>query len=67
MGARQAVELVERRAIAGGADPQSLADGYAAAHLPVAVSAAAGFVDEVIEPAATRDRIIHELEVRGWR
>jgi acetyl-CoA carboxylase carboxyltransferase component len=65
MGALQAVELVERRAIAAGADPAQLAQAYAAEHLPVAVSAAAGFVDEVIAPSETRDRILHALAVRS--
>lgn len=65
MGALQAVELVERRSIAAGADPVALADAYAAEHLPVAVSAAAGFVDEVVTPAETRDRILHALQVRS--
>ena len=65
MGALQAVELVERRAIAAGADPAALAAAYAEEHLPVSVSAAAGFVDEVIAPAETRDRILHCLAVRS--
>jgi acetyl-CoA carboxylase carboxyltransferase component len=65
MGAAQAVELVERRAIAAGADPQALADAYEAEHLPVAVAAAAGFVDEVIAPEETRDRLLHALAVRA--
>ncbi|HEU4974409.1 MAG TPA: carboxyl transferase domain-containing protein [Baekduia sp.] len=63
MGARQAVELVRRREIAAGADAQALADAYAAEHLPVRVAAAAGFVDEVVAPSDTRDRIAHELEL----
>jgi acetyl-CoA carboxylase carboxyltransferase component len=62
MGARQAVELVHRREIASGSDPVVLADAYAAEHLPVAVSAASGFVDEVIEPSETRERIAFALE-----
>ena len=67
MGARQAVELVDRRRIAAGADAAALADAYAAEHLPVGRAAEAGFVDEVVAPDATRDRLIGELEVRGWR
>ena len=35
MGARQAVEVVQRRTIAGGADADALAAAYAAEHLPV--------------------------------
>lgn len=61
MGARQAVELVQRRAIAAGADPELLAEHYAGERLAVAGAAAAGHVDEVIEPADTRARIAAEL------
>jgi acetyl-CoA carboxylase carboxyltransferase component len=63
MGARQAVELVRRREIEAGADASALADAYEAEHLPVRVAAAAGFVDEVIAPSETRDRIAHVLEL----
>jgi len=63
MGARQAVELVRRREIEAGADAQMLADAYAAEHQPVRVAAAGGFVDEVIAPHQTRDRIAHVLEL----
>jgi propionyl-CoA carboxylase beta chain len=62
MGARQAVEVVERRALAAGADADALADRYAEEHLPVGVAAAGGFVDEVIEPRDTRDRVAEVLE-----
>ena len=62
MGPRQAVEVVHRRDIAAGADPDALADAYAAEHLPVRVAAAGGFVDEIIEPRDTRDRIAFALE-----
>ncbi len=64
MGPRQAVELIHRRDIAAGADPVELADAYAVEHLPVRESAARGFVDEVIEPFETRERIAHALEAR---
>jgi acetyl-CoA carboxylase carboxyltransferase component len=63
MGARQAVELVRRREIEAGADAAVLADAYEAEHLPVRVAAAAGFVDEVVVPSETRDRIAHVLEL----
>ncbi|WP_035129258.1 acyl-CoA carboxylase subunit beta [Conexibacter woesei] len=63
MGARQAVELVRRREIAAGADAVALADAYEAEHLPVRVAAAAGFVDEVVAPSETRDRIAHVLHM----
>jgi acetyl-CoA carboxylase carboxyltransferase component len=62
MGPRQAVELVHRREIAAGSDPQALADAYAAEQLPVREAAARGFVDEVVAPAQTRDRIAFALE-----
>ena len=62
MGAAQAVEIMHRRDIAAGADPAELADAYAAEHLPVAVAAGRGFVDEIIEPYETRERIAFALE-----
>ncbi len=61
MGARQATELIRRRDIEAGADLDELTADYEAEHLPVRTSAAAGFVDELIEPAQTRDRLIHAL------
>jgi acetyl-CoA carboxylase carboxyltransferase component len=61
MGARQAVELVERRAIAAGADAASLASDYEERHLPVQVAASAGHVDEIVEPADTRVRLAEVL------
>src|SRR4051794_25373631 len=63
MGARQAVELVRRREIEAGADAVALAAEYEAEHLPVRVAAAGGFVDEVVDPRETRDRIAHVLEL----
>jgi acetyl-CoA carboxylase carboxyltransferase component len=65
MGARQAVELVRRREIEAGADAALLAEAYEAEHLPVRIAAAAGFVDEVIAPSETRDRIAHVLDLAG--
>jgi acetyl-CoA carboxylase carboxyltransferase component len=65
MGPRQAVELIERRAIADGADAAELAAGYEEAHLPVSRAAVAGFVDEVIAPADTRDRLLAALDLRS--
>ena len=62
MGPSQAVEIMHRRDIAAGADPAELADAYAAEHLPVAVAASRGFVDEIIEPYETRERIAFALE-----
>jgi acetyl-CoA carboxylase carboxyltransferase component len=62
MGPTQAVEIMHRRDIAAGADPAELAEAYAAEHLPVAVAAGRGFVDEIIEPYETRERIAFALE-----
>jgi len=62
MGPSQAVEIMHRRDIAAGAAPAELADAYAAEHLPVAVAASRGFVDEIIEPYETRERIAFALE-----
>jgi acetyl-CoA carboxylase carboxyltransferase component len=62
MGPQQAVEVMHRRDIAAGADPVALADAYAADQLPVAVAASRGFIDEIIEPSETRERIAFALE-----
>jgi acetyl-CoA carboxylase carboxyltransferase component len=62
LGARQAVGIIHRRAIEASADPgeehDRLAAEYAEQHLTAEVAAAAGDVDEVIEPAETRNRLI---------
>ena len=63
MGARQAVEIVNRREIAAGADADALADAYEAEHLPVRVAAPAGFVDEIVEPGD--DARAHRLRAGG--
>ncbi len=57
MGATQAIEITARRELAAGGDPAALAAAYEAEHLPVGVAAAAGFVDEIVEPTQTRERI----------
>jgi acetyl-CoA carboxylase carboxyltransferase component len=57
MGATQAIEITARREIAAGGDPAVLAAAYEAEHLPVGIAAAAGFVDEIVEPTQTRERI----------
>jgi acetyl-CoA carboxylase carboxyltransferase component len=61
MGPKQAVGIVHRRAIAAAEDPEAerdrLADAYADEHLRAHVAAADGHVDEIIEPAATRERL----------
>ena len=67
LGAKQAVGIVHRRAIEAAGDPETerdrLAAAYAEEHLRADVAAAAGDVDEVIEPDATRDRLIWALSV----
>ena len=69
MAAAQAVGIVHRRALAvdGGPSRDELADAYAEAHLTADAAAASGFVDEVIEPAATRDRLAWALRSLGER
>jgi len=61
MAARQAVGIVHRRDLAAAEHRDralaKLADGYADEHLHAARAAAAGFVDEVIEPWETRARL----------
>jgi acetyl-CoA carboxylase carboxyltransferase component len=67
MGAQQAVNIVNRRDIAAAADPiaerDALAARYAAEHLPPSVACADGFVDEVIAPSSTRERIVGALGI----
>jgi acetyl-CoA carboxylase carboxyltransferase component len=69
LGARQAVGIVHRRSIQAAHDPGSehdrLAAEYAEEHLRADVAAGAGDVDEVIEPAETRRRLIWALSVLG--
>jgi acetyl-CoA carboxylase carboxyltransferase component len=61
MAARQAVGIVHRRDLAAAPHRDTalseLAGGYAEEHLHAERAAAAGFVDEVIEPWQTRDRL----------
>lgn len=63
MGAHQAVQIVERRAIAGGANADELAAAYSQRMLGVDNAARAGSIDEVIEPRQTRARLIGALEL----
>jgi acetyl-CoA carboxylase carboxyltransferase component len=69
MGARQAVGIVHHRALKeeGGPSHDELADAYAAEHLTAAAAAASGWVDEVIDPAASRDRLDWALRSLGRR
>jgi acetyl-CoA carboxylase carboxyltransferase component len=61
LGARQAVGIINRRAIESSADPVAehdrLAAEYAERHLTADVAAAGGDVDEVIDPGETRARL----------
>ncbi len=64
MGAPQAIEIVKRRELEAGADPVQLAAAYEEEHLPVALAAKAGFIDEIVTPAKTRERIASHFEAR---
>ena len=64
MGATQAIEIVKRRELEAGADPAELAAAYEAEHLPVAIAAKAGFIDEIVPPSQTRERIAAHFEAR---
>jgi acetyl-CoA carboxylase carboxyltransferase component len=67
MSARAAVGFVHRRALREADDPEAertrLADAYADEHLRAEAAAAAGFVDEIVEPADTRARLAAALRV----
>ncbi len=69
MAAKAAVGIVNRRQLRVAPDPEAererLAEVYAAEHLGADSAAAEGFVDEIIEPAETRDRLIAALETFG--
>jgi len=65
MGAAQAVAIAEHRAIAAGSDAEQLAERYASMHLAVDVAAADGFVDEIVSPSETRERLIRALELHA--
>jgi acetyl-CoA carboxylase carboxyltransferase component len=70
MAAAQAVGIAERRRLAevpGAELRDRLAAAYAAEHLTASAAAASGFVDEVIEPASTRDRLAWALDVTERR
>jgi acetyl-CoA carboxylase carboxyltransferase component len=65
MSARAAVGIVHRRELRVAGDPDGvrdrLADAYTQQHLRAHSAAAAGFVDEIIEPAQTRERLAWAL------
>jgi len=61
MAAKQAVGIISRREIAASADPDATREGlageYAEQHLGADLAAREGFIDEVIAPRETRDRL----------
>ena len=65
MSARAAVGIVHRRDLRAADDVEEardrLAEAYAEEHLRAEAAAASGFVDEIIEPAETRERIAWAL------
>ncbi len=65
MSAHAAVGIVHRRELRVAGDVESerkrLADAYAEEHLRAEAAAAAGFVDEIVDPAQTRDRLAWAL------
>jgi acetyl-CoA carboxylase carboxyltransferase component len=65
MSARAAVGIVHRRELRVAEDPDAerdrLADAYGQEHLRAEAAAAAGFVDEIVAPVDTRDRLAWAL------
>jgi acetyl-CoA carboxylase carboxyltransferase component len=65
MGAKPAVGIIHRRSLAASDEPDSLretlAAAYAQEHLRPEVAAAAGEIDEMIEPGDTRNRLAWAL------
>ena len=61
MGARQAIEVVGRRALENGADRGEMERAYEIDSLDVTNAARGGWVDEVIDPLLSRDRIAAAL------
>jgi acetyl-CoA carboxylase carboxyltransferase component len=66
MSARAAVSIINRRELYQAEDPDAeharLADEYADEHLRAEAVAAAGFVDEIVEPEHTRERLAMALQ-----
>jgi acetyl-CoA carboxylase carboxyltransferase component len=65
MGAQQAVAITQRNAITNGADAVELAEVYASERLGVDYAATNGFVDEIVAPDQTRERLIRALELHA--
>jgi acetyl-CoA carboxylase carboxyltransferase component len=67
MGAQGAVEIVHRRALAEADDPEALRaellEEYAEEHLNPWEATDRGYVDDVIDPAETRTKLIAALDV----
>ena len=71
MASTQAVGIQHSRELAEAGDPEALrarlSAAYAAEHTTAEVAAADGVIDELIEPADTRDRLIAALWALGSR
>ena len=70
MAAGQAVGIVHRRKLAENDAPdlaEELTSAYAAEHLTADAAAASGFVDEVIDPRETHDRLAWALTAMEGR
>jgi acetyl-CoA carboxylase carboxyltransferase component len=71
MGARPAVGVIHRRALTAAADPEAererLADAYAREQLRPEVAASTGYVDSLIEPWESRDRLVWAFGTLGGR
>jgi len=65
MAARAAVGIVNRRELRAAEDPEAerdrLAQAYAEEHLHAESAAAAGFIDEIVDPVETRERLAWAL------
>lgn len=71
MAATEAVRIVDRRRLEDAARHDALhtalSAAYAQEHLASEVAAASGFVDEVIDPSETRERLAWALTARAGR
>ncbi len=69
LGAKQAVDLLHRRELAGAQDPGAealrLQGAYTETHLGARVAARDGHVDEIVEPGDTRGRLSWALRTLG--
>jgi acetyl-CoA carboxylase carboxyltransferase component len=67
MGAKQAVDLVQRRAIKAAGDPEqaraAFADAYERDWLSAETAAREGVVDEIVAPSGTRGRLTDALQM----